>query len=197
MPFEDVFVGREPVAEGPPGDGKDRRGTGGNDDARRFHQYAIVDRQRPVIDECGAAAELVAIGEGIDVVGHECYEPVALDSDAFHHRPAIDLDGNGLHPERSKPPDGMRGFGRCDQQLARHATHSRAGRTVLAAFDQQRAPPRGLGGAIRCQAGGARADDGNVGLDGRLGACHAFFASALRLVSVGLGRAPPRVLTWL
>jgi hypothetical protein len=43
---------------------------------------------------------------------------------------------------------------------------------VFTAFDQQRAPARGLGGAKRCQAGGARADDGDVGLDGRLGTCH-------------------------
>ena len=197
-PFEDVLVGREAVAEGAPGERKDRRGTGGDDDAGRLHQQAIVDPQRPVIDKGGTADELVGVGEGIDVVGHECHEPVALESHALHHRPAIDLDRNGLHSERGKPCDGMRGFGRGDQQLARHASHSRAGRAVFAAFDQEHTLARELGGAIRRQAGGPRADDGYVGLDARLRRCHCcafvtFGSSTSR--PVGLGRTPPRVLT--
>ena len=69
------------------------------------------------------------------------------------------------HAEAPRVSNRMGRLGSGDQQLAGHAAHPRAGGTINTALDGQHLGRVGQRGAVGRHAGGAGADDGDVGVD--------------------------------
>ena len=123
----------------------------------------IVELQRAVIDKAGVAEDAILSGHRIDAFQHEADEPIALALDSFHDRAAIGTDGAvELQAELRPARDGVCGVCGGNQELAGHAAHAGAGRAMDAAFDQDGAFASRGRGAIRSQAGGPGADDGDI-----------------------------------
>ena len=129
--LEDLVVGDQPVAERVPRRRKGRRGAGGDDDRLRDDRRTAVDRQRVVVDEGRATEDLVGRRDLVDAARDEADEAVAFALHALHHGLAVDHQRCvDRQAERRQPVEQVRGFGRRDQQLARHAAHARAGGAV-------------------------------------------------------------------
>jgi hypothetical protein len=112
--------------------------------ARAVDARAASTCERVAIDELRVAADAVRLGNALDAVEHEAHEAVALALHARHHLAAVDAHrAVDVHAEARRALDGVRGLGRGDEQLRRHAAHARAGGAVGAALDDD---ARGAGG---------------------------------------------------
>jgi len=126
-----------------------------------------IHAQHRVFDKARHAAQLVLGRDVLHALEHEADEAVALALDARHDlRPVDPHRAIDMHAEGPAVRRRMGRLGGRDQQLGRHATHARASRAVLAAFDQQGALAGGARGAIGRQAGRAGAYDGHVSVQG-------------------------------
>ena len=123
----------------------------------------LVDLQCAVVDEARAATDAVRRRHRVDAVEHESDEAVALALDPFHHRTAVDSHrAVETNPEIRPSMGRVRGIGRGDEQLARHAPDAGARRAVRAVLDQDGVLAGSGRGAIRGDAGRAGADDGHI-----------------------------------
>ena len=89
----------------------------------------------------------------------------SLRTRAITARPSIAHAAGRARRSARRRPTRMRRVGRRDQQLAGHAAHAGAGGAVDAALDHQHARRVRQRRAVGRHAGGAGADDGDVGLD--------------------------------
>jgi hypothetical protein len=181
-PFEQRLVRDEARPERRPRGGKGGRRPRGDHGGGGLDRD-VADGERRVVDEARVTDDLVGVGDRIDALRYEADETIALAPHACHHRGTVDAHV-AVEAERTEALDCVRGLGRCDQQLARHAADARAGRAVDAAFDQQRRAARGLRGPVRREACGTGTDHRNVGLQGAHG-------GKLTRLCAGTLRAPP------
>ncbi len=186
--LEDLVIRDQALAERRPDRRIARRRAGRDHDRLRVDRRGAIDRQRVVVDERGVAEELVGFRNLVDAAGDEADEAVAFALHPRHHRLAVD-DERGIDREAEvrELRNRVRGLGRRDQQLARHAADACAGRAVDGALDQQRALAGGLRRAIGGEPGGAGADDGDVGLE----TVHGSFPNAF-VTSATTRFEPPR-----
>jgi hypothetical protein len=145
-----------------------RRGTGGDHDARRLDVDAVtveaIDAQQMRFEKARIAAHLVLVRRGVDAFEDEADEAVALAVHARHHFHAVDAFLAGVDTELRRQVQHVRRLGRRDQELARHAAHTRAGGAVLPALDHHRARTLRPGRPVGHQARRAGADHRNIDL---------------------------------
>ena len=172
VPREDIVVHDEPVGGAAEHVRDRRRRTGGDHGAREVDARVVVHLDRRGTRELRAARHAMRLGDALDARHDEADEAVALALHAGHHGCAIHLH-RAFEPQAEGVPlrRTVRGLGRGDQQLARHAAHAGAGRAVGAGLDDHGAPAGRDGRAVRREAGSPGTDDGDVGGDGVHGAC--------------------------
>ena len=168
VPVEDVVVDDEAIARGAQ-DRRDRRATSRwrSPPGRTRSRVWSSTVERAVVDETRVAADAVRRRDRVDAFEHEADEAVALALHARHHRLAVD---SRRVPSRRRPNSGQRSRP-CAASAA--AISSLLGMQPTraqvvpygAALDQDGALARGDRGAIRGEAGGAGADDGDIHVD--------------------------------
>ena len=136
--LEQAVGGQHPVAHGVPSGVETRARSGGDDDAARA-VFLAVDRHPVGAEQSRAAADLV-VRSRIRVLDGAGDKAVAQSPDAGQH-------GGQVHAQllcaaNAEGVEGLaavKGVGRFDQQLGRHAAHARAGRAPGAVVDDEKA----------------------------------------------------------
>jgi hypothetical protein len=124
-----------------------------------------ADVERVVVDKRCMTANPVRFGNAFNVPQHESDESVALAPHSIHDRATVDADDTIMvDTEARRRFAGVGRVRRSDEQLARHATDTGAGRAIGAAFDEHCGRACGPGSAVRGKASRPGADDGNVNL---------------------------------
>jgi hypothetical protein len=136
-PVEYVVVDDEAIPEFSERIGISHSRSRRNDDALRRDALVIADDKRVVVLEARVTTNAIRFRDAFDIPQHEAYEAVAFAPHPRHDFAPFDADpAVEMRAETRQKLCRMHGLGRGDQELARHAADARAGRSVLAAFDQ-------------------------------------------------------------
>ena len=165
LPVEHVVVDDQALTQAfAPCCGDGRAGAGGDDDSLGLHTHG-PHLQGVVVDEAGVTLQPVFFRPVVDGVDDKADKAVALAAHTRHHGAAVHPQRPTVHAEAPRVSNRMGRLGSGDQQLAGHAAHPRAGGTINTALDGQHLGRVGQRGAVGRHAGGAGADDGDVGVD--------------------------------